>query len=61
MHESAFDPFDTTYVELSCRVYKRFREVRPDLVPKRMKHNELTSIKIPLEDSTEKLSELRVR
>ncbi|CAH0561908.1 unnamed protein product [Brassicogethes aeneus] len=41
------------------RVYKRFREVRPDLVPKRMKQNEPITVKIPLADSIEKLTELR--
>nr|XP_023016877.1 calcium and integrin-binding family member 2 [Leptinotarsa decemlineata] len=40
------------------RVFKRFREVRPDLVPKRMKHNEAYSVRIPLEDSIEKITEL---
>lgn len=42
-----------------CRVHKRFRELRPDLVPKRMTAREPVSIRIPLE-SFEKLPELRV-
>lgn len=42
------------------RVFKRFREVRPDLVPKRMRKNEPVNIRIPLDDSVEKLSELHV-
>lgn len=42
------------------RVFKRFREVRPDLVPKQMKGNEAVHIRIPLEDSIEKLLELKV-
>ncbi|CAH1153731.1 unnamed protein product [Phaedon cochleariae] len=40
------------------RVFKRFREVRPDLVPKQMKKNQAVSVRIPLEDSIEKLPEL---
>ncbi|XP_018578620.1 calcium and integrin-binding family member 2 [Anoplophora glabripennis] len=40
------------------RVFKRFREVRPDIVPKQMKENEAVHIRIPLEDSIEKLPEL---
>ncbi|XP_056645797.1 calcium and integrin-binding family member 2 [Diorhabda carinulata] len=40
------------------RVFKRFREVRPDIVPKQMKKNEAISIRIPLEDSIEKIPEL---
>ncbi|KAG5894337.1 hypothetical protein JTB14_004381 [Gonioctena quinquepunctata] len=40
------------------RVFKRFREVRPDLVPKRMRQNEAVTVQIPLEDSIEKISEL---
>ncbi|KAJ8926818.1 hypothetical protein NQ314_020666 [Rhamnusium bicolor] len=40
------------------RVFKRFREIRPDLVPKQMKQNEAVNIRIPLEDSIEKLPEL---
>ncbi|CAH1103571.1 unnamed protein product [Psylliodes chrysocephalus] len=40
------------------RVFKRFREVRPDIVPKQMKKNEAISVRIPLEDSIEKIPEL---
>lgn len=42
------------------RVFKRFREVRPDLVPKQMKKNEPVNVRIPLEDSVEKIPELNV-
>ncbi|KAK9889871.1 hypothetical protein WA026_008673 [Henosepilachna vigintioctopunctata] len=41
------------------RVYKKFRNIRPDLVPKRMRHNEPVTIKIPLEDTIQKLPELQ--
>ncbi|KAJ8923801.1 hypothetical protein NQ315_010383 [Exocentrus adspersus] len=41
------------------RVFKRFREVRPDLVPKQMRKDDAVNIKIPLEDCIEKLLELR--
>lgn len=40
-------------------MHKRFREIRPDLVPKQMTGMEASTIKIPLEN-IEKLSELRV-
>lgn len=43
------------------RVFKRFREVRPDLVPKQMKKNEPVTVRIPLEDSVEKIPEINVR
>jgi len=43
-----------------CRVHKRFREVSPDLVPKRMIGSEPMTITVPLE-KMEKLPELRVR
>ncbi|KAJ8949112.1 hypothetical protein NQ318_012860 [Aromia moschata] len=39
---------------------KRFREVRPDLVPKQMKQNQEVHIRIPIDDTIEKLPELRV-
>ena len=42
------------------RVHKKFREIRPDLVPKRMRQNEQVTIRVPLEDVVEKLPELRV-
>ncbi|XP_063928528.1 calcium and integrin-binding family member 2 isoform X2 [Zophobas morio] len=41
------------------RVHKKFREIRPDLVPKRMRQNEQVTIRVPLEDVVEKLPELR--
>ncbi|XP_044256672.1 calcium and integrin-binding family member 2 [Tribolium madens] len=41
------------------RVHKKFRNIRPDLIPKRMRQNEQVTIKIPLEDIVEKLPELR--
>ncbi|RZC42056.1 EF-hand 7 domain containing protein [Asbolus verrucosus] len=40
------------------RVHKKYREIRPDLVPKRMRKNEQATIRIPVEDITEKLPEL---
>ncbi|XP_022901291.1 calcium and integrin-binding family member 2-like [Onthophagus taurus] len=40
------------------RVQKRYRELRPNLVPKRMTGNEAVEVKIPLENM-EKLPELR--
>lgn len=41
------------------RVYKKFREMKPDVIPRVMKKNEAYSIKIPVE-CTEQLAEFRV-
>lgn len=44
---------------VSLRVHKRFRELRPDLIPKQMTEDDAVAIPIPYE-SVEKLPELRV-
>lgn len=41
------------------RVHKRFRELRPDLIPKEMTENDAVAIPVPYE-SIERLPELRV-
>ncbi|CAG9759418.1 unnamed protein product [Ceutorhynchus assimilis] len=40
------------------RVYKKFRDIKPDVVPRAMKKNEAYSIKLPVEDMDE-LQEFR--
>uniref|UniRef100_A0AAR5PV65 EF-hand domain-containing protein n=2 Tax=Dendroctonus ponderosae TaxID=77166 RepID=A0AAR5PV65_DENPD len=40
------------------RVYKKFREMKPDVIPRVMKKNEAYSIKLPVE-CTEQLAEFR--
>lgn len=41
-----------------CSVHKRFRELRPDLVPRQMTEGQASSVKVPRE-CIEKMSELR--
>lgn len=41
-----------------CSVHKRFRELRPDLVPRQMTEGEASSVKVP-KDCIEKMPELR--
>lgn len=43
----------------SLRVHKRFRELRPDLIPKQMHEEDAVVVPVPYE-SLEKLPELRV-
>lgn len=46
--------------DLFFRVFKRFREVNPELVPKRMTENQAHTIAVPVEEIEAKLPELKV-